>query len=67
MISLLFGETGHTSLHEILDNSVESRSLVSESKVLTLGSLTSAKGPEVLYSLGDSPALSATASNLRHL
>jgi hypothetical protein len=48
-------------LHEVLDNSVESRSLVSETKNLTLGSLSSAKSPEVLYSLGDSPTLSAVA------
>jgi hypothetical protein len=58
MISLVLGETKDTSLHEVLDNSVESGSLVSVSKILTLGSLSSAKSPEVLYSLGDSPTLS---------
>jgi hypothetical protein len=59
MISLVLEKTGDASLHEVLDNSVESRSLVSESKILTLGGLSSAKSPKVLYSLGDSPTLSA--------
>jgi hypothetical protein len=39
---------------------VESRSLVSESKILTLGSLSGTESPEVLYGLGDSPTRSAT-------
>jgi hypothetical protein len=47
------------SLHKVLDNSVEPRSLESVSKILTLGSLSSAKSPKVLHSLGDSPTLSA--------
>jgi hypothetical protein len=60
---------GHTmgSLHEVLDNSVESRSLVSVSKILTLGSLSSAQSPKVLYSLGDSPTLSAMPHETRRL
>lgn len=46
-------------LHEVLDDSVEAGSLVSESEILTIGGLSSAQCPEVLYGLGNGPGRSA--------
>jgi hypothetical protein len=41
------------NLHEVLDDTVEGRALVSESKILALSSLAGTKSPEVFDSLWD--------------